>query len=223
MNKLIRRIDNAISNQLLCLEDFIIDRRICGQNLNPYVASIDRDDKNGIGGTGSQSTHYAFLKRIFADVRLTSSDVFMDVGCGKGRVLAFLVKEKCPCPLYGIEHNEAVGRLALNWAKRYEQIHIIIGDALGHDYNPYTVLTLARSFLKQTFCDFVEHLERTMTHPIRLVFWYGQESYCDLNVRSGWTKEKEVRLHRGFGVKVGYGYSIWSFDPGKRREETAHG
>ena len=127
MNKLIRRIDNAISNQLLCLEDFIIDRRICRQNLIPYVASIDRDDKNGIGGTGSQSTHYAFLKRIFADVRLTSSDVFMDVGCGKGRVLAFLVKEKCPCPLYGIEHNEAVGRLALNWAKRYEQIHIIIG------------------------------------------------------------------------------------------------
>ena len=216
MMKYIRKIDSAISSRLLNLEDSIIDRRVCGQSLVPYVASIDRDDKNGIGGTGSQSTHYAFLKRIFADVSLTGSDTFMDVGCGKGRVLAFLVKEKCPCPLYGIEHNEAVGQLALNWAGRYEQINIVIGDALTHDYNPYTVLSLARPFLKQTFCAFVEHLEKTMIHPIRLVFWYGQESYCDLNVRPGWEKEKQLRLGRVFGIKLGQGYSIWSFDPGKR-------
>ena len=220
MNKLIRRIDHAISSRLLNLEDSIIDKRVCGQSLVEYVPSIDRDDEKGIGGTGSQSTHYAFLKRIFDGVGLTASDTFMDVGCGKGRVLAFLVREKCPCPLYGIEHNEAVGRLAQEWTGRYDQIHVIIGDALAHDYNPYTVLSLARSFLKQTFCAFVEHLERTMTHPIRLVFWYGQEYYCDLNVRPGWAKEKEVRLKRVFGVKVGYGYSIWRFDPAAHREHS---
>ena len=220
MNKLIRRMDNAISSRVLNLADSIIDKRICGQSLVPYVPSIDRDDKNGIGGTGTQSTHYAYLKRIFAGVGLTASDVFMDVGCGKGRVLAFLVKEKCPCPLYGIEHNEEVAQLALNWSKRYDQIHIVVGDALTYDYNPFTVLSLARALLKQTFCAFVEHLEATMTHPIRLVFWYGQEYYCDLNVRPGWAKEKEVRLKRVFGVRVGHGYSIWRFDPAARREHS---
>lgn len=223
MKKLIRRIDNAISSRLLNLEDAMIDRRICGQSLVPYVPSIYRDDKNGIGGTGTQSTHYAFLKRIFSDVRLTEADAFMDVGCGKGRVLAFLLKEKRPCRLYGIEHNEEVAKIALDWSERYEQIQLVIGDALTHDYNPYTVLSSARSFLKQTFCDFVEHLERTMTHPVRLVFWYGQEYYCDLDNRPGWEMLKRETVGRVLGVRVGHGYSIWSFDPGKRHENNAHG
>ncbi len=48
-------------------------------------------------------------------------------------------------------------------------------DAAHDSYNPYTVLSLARPFLKETFCVFVEHLERTLTHPVRLVFQYGQE------------------------------------------------
>ena len=169
-----------------------------------------------MGGTGSQSTHYAFLKKIFRGAGLTASDVFMDVGCGKGRVLAFLIKEKCPCPLYGIEHNPEVAKIALAWAGQYEQAHILIGDALTHDYNPYTVLSLARSFLQKTFVVFVEHLERTMTHPIRLIFWYGQEYYCDLTVRPGWEMEKREKLGRYFGLRAGHGYSIWRFDPGKQ-------
>ena len=221
MNKFIRRIDRAVSTHLLNTMDAIIDRRICGQSLVPYVPSIYRDDKAGIGGTGTQSTHYAFLKRIFADAGLTASDTFMDVGCGKGRVLAFLVKEESPCQLYGSEYNEDVAKIAQEWSGRYEQIHIIIGDALTHDYNPYTVLSLARSFLQKTFVVFVEHLEKTMTHPIRLIFWYGQEYYCNLDHRAGWKMEKREIVGRVFGIKVGHSYSIWSYDPGQRPADIA--
>ena len=221
MKKLTGRIDRAVSFRLLNLMDAIIDCRICGRSLVPYVPSIYRDDKARIGGTGTQSTHYAFLKRIFGDAGLTASDTFMDVGCGKGRVLAFLVKEKCPCRLYGIEHNEAVAKIAQEWSGRYEQIHIIVGDALTHDYNSYTVLSLARSFLQKTFVVFVEHLEKTMTHPIRLIFWYGQEYYCDLNHRVGWKMEKRGNAGRVLGIKVGNQYSIWSFDPVMRPADAA--
>ena len=220
MKNLLQKLDRFICRRLLELEDILIDQRICGQSLVPYVPSIDRDDKNGVGGTGTQSTHYAFLKQIFSDVSLTDADTFMDVGCGKGRVLAFLIRKKVPCRLYGIEHNEEVGRIARDWAKRYEQVQILFGDALTLDYNPYTVLSLARSFLPKTFTAFVEHLERTMTHPIRLVFWYGQEYYCKPDNRPGWKMLTRKSVGRVFGVKVGNGYSIWSFDPGLRQSLT---
>ena len=89
MKKLICRIDNAISSHFWKIADSYTDRRICGRSLVKYVPSIFRDDKNGYGGTGSQSTHYALLRRVFSSVELKPNDVFLDVGCGKGRVLAF--------------------------------------------------------------------------------------------------------------------------------------
>ena len=225
MNRFIRRIDNAVCSRLLNMADSRMDKRICGQSLVKYVPSIFRDDKNGIGGTGSHSTHYALLKRVFSHVELKSTDTFLDVGCGKGRVLAFLIKEKCPCPIYGIEYNEEVGRIADDWAAKYEQVQVIIGDALQLDYNRFTVLSLARSFLPKTFLTFVERLEGNVQHPVTLIYWYDQESGSLLKNRYGWKmimREKVTRIH---GIRIDtwpQSYSIWIYDP-KKREDTDAG
>ena len=213
----LQRIDRAISTRLLKLQDAFIDRKVCQRVLIPYVPSIYRDDENGIGGTGTESTHYAFLRQIFAHVNLTESDTLIDVGCGKGRVLAFLLWKKFPCQLYGIEHNEEVANIALEWAEKYDQVHVTVGDAFAQDYNPYTVLSLARSFLPKTFLAFAEYLERTMKHPIRLVLWYGQE-YSYLDGRPGWKLQERGMVDRVCGIRVGHGYSIWTLEPSQCRE-----
>ena len=220
VSKFINRADNAICARLQNFIDAAIDRRICGQSLVKYVPSLYRDDKNGVGGTGTQSTHYSFLKRIFKNVKLSPSDSLMDVGCGKGRVLAFLIRKKCPCRMYGIEHNPEVGKIASSWIKKYEQAKVIIGDAFQYDYNPFTVITLARSFLPKTFLLFVEYLERTLKHPIRLVYWYDQQSGHYLKDRPGWELLKRGVVERTCGIRISpypQGYSIWKYTP--EREE----
>ena len=217
--KLIKKAYNVFCNQLLNVMDGVIDKRVCGRSLVKYVPSIYRDDKNGIGGTGSSATHYGLLKRIFAHVELTPEDTLLDVGCGKGRVLAFLLKEKCPCRLYGIEHNPEVGKIAMEWTKPYDQVSIFIGDAFQLDYNPYTVLTLARSFLSVTFLSFVERLEQTLTHPIRLVSWYDQKVTHLIKSRPGWTLEYREVIRRIHGIRVAYSpqaFTVWTYDPAKR-------
>ena len=216
MKKFIQKIDNAVCSRLLNMADGRIDKRICGQSLVKYVPSISRDDKNGIGGTGSQSTHYALLKRVFSHAKLKPDDTFIDVGCGKGRVLAFLVKENCPCPIYGIEYNEEVGRIAAEWSTKYEQVNIIIGDALRLDYDRFTVLSLARSFLPKTFLAFVEQLERTLTHPVTLIYWYDQQSAYYLKNRPGWTMITREIVKRIHGIRIArwpQGFSIWRYNP----------
>ena len=220
-NRFKRRIDNAVCSRLLNMADSRMDKRICGQSLGKYVPSIFRDDKNGIGGTGSQSTHYVMLRRIFSHIEWKPTDIILDVGCGKGRVLAFLVKEKCPCPVYGIEHNQEVAKIATTWATRYEQVHIIVGDALQLDYNPFTILSLARSFLPKTFLAFVKRLEETLTHPVTLIYWYDQESGYLLKNRPGWEMIMRERIARIHGVKIAtwpQAYSIWIYDPKKRED-----
>ena len=218
MNRFLTRIDNGVSHRLLNGMDAIIDLRICGESLVEYVPSIDRNDAQGIGGTGSQSTHYVLLKHIFSHVKLTSDDVFLDVGCGKGRVLAFLIKEKCSCHLCGVEHNTQVARQAERWIRRYPQAQIIIGDAFALDFNDYTVLSLARSFLPKTFLTFVERLEATITHPITLIYWYDQQSGHLLKDRPGWEMRFREKIDRLYGLKIAsvpQSYSIWTYDPGK--------
>ena len=221
MRVFIQKVCSKISAMLLEFADSRKDRRICGRSLVKYVRSVDRDDQNGLGGTGSQSTHYIFLKRIFSHVRITESDTFIDVGCGKGRVLAFLLHSKCPCAIYGIEHNEKVGRIAVEWTQRYPQASVIIGDAFEQDYNNYTILSLARSFLPVTFLRFVEKLENTLTHPITLVYWYESESGHLLRSRPGWSMQFREVVGRIHGLRISrypQSYSIWTYDPAQHGE-----
>ena len=220
MNKLIKKLDNAICSRLLNAMDALVDYRICGRSLVKYVPSMDRDDAKGVGGTGSQSTHYAILKRIFSHVTITEKDTVLDVGCGKSRILAYFIQQGTPGRICGIEHNAEVARVAEAWAGRYEQLRVIAGDALRLDYEPYTVLCQARPFLPQTFLEFLGRLEGTLTHPITLVYWCDQQSGYLLKGRAGWEmqfREKLIRIH---GMRIApspQGYSIWTYDPERRR------
>lgn len=215
----LRRPVMFAQERILRLADRAADRRICGRSLVKYEPSIDRDDAAGVGGTGSSATHYLILERIFSHVTLTPEDVFLDVGCGKGRVLAFLLKERAPCRLCGVEHSEVSVRTAQAWTRRYPQVTVIPGDALQLDYDPYTVLFLNRPFLPVTFLGFVERLEATVTHPVTLLYWVDQQSGRLLKDRPGWTLCFREKLEKIRGLRIAYspqGSSVWTFDPARR-------
>lgn len=223
MKKLFSRIHGKISRLLLHAINTCMDSIICGQSLVEYVPSVYRDDANGVGMTGSQSTHYLVLNRIFSHVTLSERDSFLDVGCGKGRVLAFLLKKHAPCKLSGIEINEAAAQVALDWTRKYKQVKVIQGDAFRLDYNAYTVLFMGRPFLPKTFLQFLETLETNLTHPIRLVYWVDQQSGYLLKDRPGWRRQFRETLKTVWGLKISrtpQSYSIWDYDPAlKSREE----
>jgi len=214
MNKFFREVYHVSSYKLLNLMDKVNDRRICGRSLVEIVPSLDRDDEKGTGGTASQSTHYIILKEVFSHVRLESSDTLIDVGCGKGRVLAYLASIKCPCQLYGIERNEAVGKIAQEWATRYPNVHIMIGDAFAVDYNDYTILSVANPFFINTRLAFIEYLENHLRHPITLLHWYGAGT--GFEGRKGWTLKHREKLDTIHGLKVAGGtqyFFIWEYNP----------
>ena len=176
--------------------------QICGQSLSKYITSVFRDDKNGIGMTGTESTHYPILKIIFSNVQITDKDSFVDVGCGKGRVFAFCIKEKYQCSLNGVEINEVSGHIALSWIEKYNQIHVEIGDAFQLDYNLFTILFLFRPFLPKTFLEFIKLLESHLTHLVTLIYYEDQQSGWILKERPGWTLKKRDVIRRIYGILI---------------------
>lgn len=207
-----------IHNLMLTAYDRRIDRKICHRSLCKYVPSVFRDDDNAIGSTGSQSTHYLILREIFSNVNLTENDHFIDIGCGKGRVLAYLIKENAPCCLNGVEINEIPGNTAREWTKDYNNINIIIGDAFKINLNDYNVFFLGRPFLPNTFLEFLEKLEKDVTHPVTFIYWVDQQSGHYLKDREGWTlqyREKLQKIDKYIIFPIPLGFSIWNYNPEK--------
>lgn len=216
MKRIFRRVEGMTVTRLLDVYDGIIDRRICGKSLVKCAPSIDENEADATGGTRSESTHYLTLRKMFEHVKLTPSDAVCDIGCGKGRVLAFLIREKSPCLIYGIEHNPDVAKIAERWSRQYDKIIIKSGDAFAEDYNPYTVLTLGRSFLPQTMVAFVQYLEKTLNHSITLLSWYDHRGYPLLKERPGWTalyRGKIGRIHGIWIYPAPITYTVWLYEP----------
>ena len=218
----LRRAVVRVCRQLLLFNDWILDRRICGVGLGKIIMDMSGDEENQIGGTGTESSPYIYLKHIFSHVTLQASDRILDVGCGKGRVFAFLIKEKCPCSIDGVEHNEPIAKIAEKWTAKYPQVRVITGDAFLQDFNKYTVLTLSRPFFVNTYCAFVEKLEETLVHPVTLLSWHEDPRVRDfIKVRPGWHMEYHeftVRVHGLYLRNSPQPFSIYTYDPEKRKE-----
>ena len=210
-----------LQRKVVNIYDANIDRRITGRSLVKYVPSTDRNDEEGIGRTGSQSTPYMVLKRIFSHVELTENDSFLDVGCGKGRVLAYLVKIKAPCHITGIEISDEAGAVASEWSDLYDQVTVIRGDAFSLNYNDYNVFFFGRPFFPKTFLQFIEKFEKDVRHPITLLYWVDQQSGGYLKNRPGWTmthREKIFKIHGLMMAGTPQGFSVWRYEPTKEPE-----
>ena len=66
----LRRAVVRVCRQLLLFNDWILDRRICGVGLGKIIMDMSGDEENQIGGTGTESSPYIYLKHIFSHVTL---------------------------------------------------------------------------------------------------------------------------------------------------------
>lgn len=201
------------SNKILDKFDAWHDKKICGFSLVKYVPSSFRDSK---GATGSQATRYCVLDEIFNGEHFSDNDNFMDIGCGKARVIAYLIKNNFPGKLNGIELNEDVANLAKNWTKKYNDVSIIYGDAFEQNFNAYNIFFFGRPFETKFFEKFINKFEKELTHPVKVFYWVDQQSGNYLNDRTGWKLHKRSWIFKKHGFYVAYSpqrYSIWTYTP----------
>ena len=211
--KSVKRFYKKATRQLVNLYDGRRDKRICGFSLVEYVPSLYRET---MGATGSQSTRYWALDKMFKGEHFDKDDSFIDVGCGKGRVLAYMVSKKYPCSLTGIELNKEVADYAKSWAKKYSEINIINGNAFELDYNEYTVLSMGRPFETDMFHKFIDELELKLKHSIRLFYWCDTQSCDYLENRKGWVRKRREMICQSHGLYMYYnpqGFSLWEYTP----------
>lgn len=214
-------IKSYINWKIVYAIDRINDYIISGRDLTRTIPSPLNDPVKGTGMTDSQPAHYLILDRVFSLVSITNKDTFIDVGCGQGRVLAYLIKKKADYKINGVELSPIPLKTVEEWTEKYSEIRIISGDAFNLDYNQYTVLFLSQPFYTVTFYEFVELLETQLVHKITLIYLFDQVSGDILNNRQGWELQHRENIFKIKGLQVTAvtrRFSIWTYTPNNSKE-----
>lgn len=131
-----------------------IDLRMQGTFLAGGVHSID--DNNLIK---TASTNYEELEVIFFEhYDIKPGDVFIDVGCGKGRVFNYLLYKGITNKMVGYEINPAVGNVTAKRLARYKNVEIRCENIFDDFPTEGNVFYLYHPFKEAMMTDFRQRL-----------------------------------------------------------------
>jgi SAM-dependent methyltransferase len=156
------------------------------------------------------------LDKLIKQLSLSHKDVFVDVGCGEGRVLTYLYLRKFKGKLIGVELDPDVAEEARQRTAECPNIEIRCANVL-EDHSVLeeaTVYYLFNPFNGKIFSKFVSLLEKKCPHPIRLAYLFDYYAPY-LDGRPGWARIWEGEIQRR--DKENAHGSIYTFDPNKAK------
>ena len=144
------------------------DKRYGGRSVNGTIPTRYRS----LGAFSTQSSDYRCMRRVFREVPLLPDDLFVDVGCGEGRVLTYLYSKGFRGNAVGIELDEDVAKTAEQRTSGLENVTIICGNILdqGLLLQNATAVYLFNPFSERILSSFVDLLESVCTEPVRLYY-----------------------------------------------------
>lgn len=183
-----------------------------------YEAYLGIDTRGAVDSLTAEGVHYtplpyAMIFRLIDFLSLTPTDVFVDVGCGKGRVTA------CVCRLpvervVALELNRALLDKAVVNATRVRgrtaPIEAVHGPAGSYDYHDATVVYLYNPFNERLTSELINRLFASYSErprPIRVV--YANPVHELALVRHGWLQKFAEWPATDF-PSFGYPVSFWS-------------
>lgn len=208
------RLYIKVTYRIVRIIDGIHDKWLCGCNLT------QKREVQVEGATAYHPTVYWALDEIFKDASFTANDHLVDVGCGMGRVIAYLLDKKFPGRLTGIEYDPYVAAVARKWMEKEKsgKVNLIEGDALQAQYDQYTILYLFRPFSEAFFKRMIIRLEEQLTHPIQLYYLTDYYSRQYLTGRQGWEMVSRRSIFMKYGLCLFASpqyFSIWKYRPSK--------
>jgi len=172
----------------------LLKRKISNLLLDLRYGSILRGVKRSphasLGAHDTTNSDYAVLSHVFAS-RIAHSDVLVDVGCGKGRVINWWLSRGLRNRIIGIELDAEVARQTKERLKRYPSVSIISGNIVEYLPPEGTLFYLYNPFDASVMREFKEQLdqllERNGGKAIRIIYYnclylepFARDSRCTI-------------------------------------------
>lgn len=165
----------------------------------------------------SDPMRYAGLREMFKDEQFSENDSFIDIGCGKGRVLAYMNHIGFKGKITGVEYNPVISSVTQKWTEKHDNIEVICGDAFDLDFNDYNIFYLYCPFYDEENQKFVEKIENSVNHKIRIYYYNDWRFRKFVNPdKEGWTLIRNgVFFCKGpiCYIYTPQRYSVWEYTP----------
>jgi len=137
------------------------------------LGGTTRTKHKQLGAFDTANSDYDDLPLLFAAAAVTPADVLVDVGCGKGRVLNWLLGEFPANRIYGIEIDQEVAMRTAKRLRPYSQVSILCGDATTLLPADGTVFYLFNPFDGSMVARFIASFLAADGGPKRRIVYYN--------------------------------------------------
>ncbi|HVH14085.1 MAG TPA: class I SAM-dependent methyltransferase [Longimicrobium sp.] len=158
------------------LQNWVTDLRFGGSAgglmANPFAAQ---------GASRVQSTDYAALSRMYRRNRIAiaTTDVLVDVGCGRGRVINWWLGRGLRNHIVGLEIVPAVAAATARRLVQHPNVEILCGDAVDLIPPEGTFFYLYNPFDARVMRRFADALLESVEHPAKLRILYFNCRHVD--------------------------------------------
>ena len=116
------------------------------------------------------NSDYLAMAVMFARVPLSRDSVIVDVGCGRGRVINFLLSRRIKCEIIGVELDPVVAHATAHRLRRYPNVTIVPGNIIDAWPKRGTVFYVYNPFGAPIVEQFCERLA-AHTHPFVVLYY----------------------------------------------------
>jgi hypothetical protein len=148
--------------------DFFLDFRYGG-----YFGGILKSRYAHLGAHDTQSINYSVLSCVFRKYKIKDSDVLVDVGCGKGRVINWWLKQGNQNRMIGIELDEIIAGQTRKRFESYKNVEIICCNATEAIPADGTVFFLYNPFGTSAIRTFKDRLKEKVRNNYRVRIIYA--------------------------------------------------
>jgi len=135
-------------------------------------------------------TDYAVLNEIF-DGRIRDNDIIVDVGCGRGRVIRWLISRGIQQQIFGIEFDKDASAFAKRKLSRYPNVTIIEGDVLVNIPDNASLFYLYNPFDEKVTDAFRKKLEeRKSPEESTVILYYNCKHVSVFQNSPRWRTER---------------------------------
>jgi hypothetical protein len=159
-----------------------------------------------LGVEDTANTDYAALPFIFTPDAVRHSDVLVDIGCGKGRVVNWWLSQGYTNQIVGIEIDERIAWKTKHRLRRHKNVTIICGNALANLPRNGTIFYLFNPFKASWVAALKVQLESLFATTSKPTIFYYNCVHIDIfRNDSGWDVEEitlPVPFHRCARMKM---------------------
>jgi len=138
-------------------------------------------------------TYYSNINKIISHLKLHKNDIFIDLGCGKGRVV-FMFSRKNIKQAIGVEINKLFFKIAEDNLKRYKyknksEINFFNIDASKHKFSNETIIFMRYPFSDLTMKKISLNLKKSLKkNPRNIRIISKKTNHLLINDINSWIK-----------------------------------